>query len=218
MKLRNTIILAVLLLVLLGYAYYVQARGGGSATAQATPSATPVAMFDFVTDNANKFQVTDVQTNQSVVVTRQGDTWHMQQPKDSATDPLRIASALSDVAHLNATRVLTNATDLSAFGLITGTIEARVTMSDTTQYVLKIGDDTVDHTASYALKNDDKSKVYLIDPSTATTLRDFVANPPYPPTATPTPLPTLTPTATPTSTPTPGPGTPSVTPAPSPTP
>ncbi len=218
MQLRNTIILLVVLVVLLGIAFYTQARGVGSSLAQGTPVPTPSPVLDFLTDNVTQFQVADLQKNQTVSVKRQGNTWHMDQPKDSATDPDRISTALGTIAHLTASRVLTNVTDLSAYGLITGTIEARITLSDTTQYVLKLGDETIDKTESYALKGDDKSKVYLIESSVATTLQDFVSTPPYPPTATPTPLPTLTPSETPTQTPTPGPGTPSVTPAPSATP
>ena len=67
-----------------------------------------------------------------------------------------------------------------------------------------------------AWENGDQTHVYLVDSSAVQILKDLLANPPYPPTATPTPLPTLTPTRTPTITPTPGPGTPSVTPPPAP--
>ncbi len=196
----------------------MQSQGASPSAAQGTPVPTPVPVLDVVTDTVSKFQVTDLRKNQAVQVTRQGSTWHMEQPKDSATDPDKISATLGTIAHLEATRVLTDVSDLSAYGLITGTIEARVTLSDTTQYVLKLGDETIDKTASYALKGDDKSKVYLVDTSVATTLQDFVDLPPYPPTATPTPLPTLTPSVTPTMTPTPGPGTPSATPEASPTP
>ncbi len=218
MRLRNTIILAVILIALLGYVYFTQSRNGGQTSAQTTPSPTPIAMFNFVTDNVTQFQVTDLAKNQTVVVSRQGDTWHMQQPKDSATDPLRIQTALGTLADLEATRVLTNVNDLSAFGLITGTIETRLTISNTTPIVLKLGNDTIDQSATYAIKNNDQSQIYLVGSSAVQVLKDLVGNPPYPPTATPTPLPTLTPTSTPTLTPTPGPGTPSATPPPSPTP
>ncbi len=218
MRLRNTLILLAVLVVLLGYMFYTQSTGTAQPHPPSTPVPTPVAMLDVVTDKVSKFEVTDLQTKQTVLVTRQGDSWHMLQPKDSATDPDKIASALGSVAHLEATRVLTDVTDLSAYGLITGTIQASLTLSDTTQYTLKLGNETLDQTASYALKGDDKSKVYVIESSVATVLKDFIDLPPYPPTPTATPLPTLTPSVTPTVTPTPGPGTPSVTPAPSATP
>jgi uncharacterized protein DUF4340 len=218
MRPRNTIILAVILIALLGYVYVMQSRNGGQLAAQNTPSPTPIPLFSFVTDNATQLQLKDLVKNQTVLVSRQGSTWHMTQPKDSATDPLRIQSALGTLANLEATRVLTNVSELSAFGLITGTLEARVTMSDTTTLDLFVGNPTIDNTANYALKNGDKTQVYLIDNSNVVALQDLLTNPPYPPTATPTPLPTLTPTNTPTITPTPGPGTPSVTPLPSPSP
>ncbi len=218
MRLRNTIILVVVLVILLGYVVYTQNTGTAQPKAQTTPEPTPVAMFDVVTDNVGKFQVTDLQKNQTVLVTREGNGWHMQQPKDSATDPDKINRTLVDMANLEATRVLTDVTDLSAYGLITGTLQATTTLSDTTQYALKLGDETIDQTAVYALKGDDKSKVYVLDTTILTALHDFVDLPPYPPTATPTPLPSPTPSITPTATPTPGPGTPSATPEPLATP
>jgi hypothetical protein len=199
---RNTIILVVLFLALLvGYLYLTQSRPSGTAQPSGTPSATPAPVFDFLTDNAVKFQVSDLHQNQTVVVTRQGQGWHMEQPKDSATDPVRIGDALDSIAHLDATRVLTNTSDLSGYGLITPTIEVRVTMSDTTQSVLQIGDATLDNSDYYALKGGDK-QVYLISSSTVDTLRTYLDLPPYPPTVTLTPLPTLTPSITPTVTPT----------------
>lgn len=183
--------------MLAGYVLFVQPRTVGTGIASETPSATPAPVLDFLTDNVTKFQVTDLHKNATVVVTRQGaDNWHMEQPKDSATDPLRVADALGSIAHLEATRVLTNTTDLSAFGLITPTIETRVTMSDTTQYVLQIGDPTLDKSDYYALKGGDK-QVYLIASSTVDTLNNYLEQPPYPPTPTLTPLPTLIPSATP---------------------
>jgi uncharacterized protein DUF4340 len=201
MNRRNTIILVVVFIALAGYAYFIQSRNAGTGQASATPSATPAPVFDFLTDNVVKFQVSDLQKNQTVVVTRQGEGWHMEQPKDSATDPARIGDALGSIAHLEAARVLTNTTDLSAYGLITPTIEVRTTMSDTTQSVLQIGDTTADKADYYALKGGDK-QVYLISSSTVDTLRNYLNLPPYPPTPTLTPLPTLTPSSTPTVTPT----------------
>jgi Domain of unknown function (DUF4340) len=199
MNRRNTIILVVIFVALAGYVYFIQSRNPAGSLASTTPSATPATVFDFLTDNAVKFQVSDLHKNQTVVVTRQGQDWHMQQPKDSAADPVRIGDALDSVAHLDATRVLTNTTDLSAYGLITPTIEVRVTMSDTTQSLLQIGDATLDKSDYYALKGGDK-QVYLISSSTIDTLRNYLDDPPYPPTPTLTPLPTLTPSPTPTAT------------------
>jgi hypothetical protein len=201
MNRRNTIILVVIFIALAGYAYYVQSRNPATGQASATPSATPASVFDFLTDNAVKFQVSDLHKNQTVVVTRQGQGWHMEHPKDSATDPVRIGDALDTIAHLEAARILTDTVDLSAYGLVTPTIEVRLTMSDTTQSLLQIGDATLDQADYYALKGGDK-QVYLISSSTVDTLRNYLDQPPYPPTTTLTPLPTLTPSTTPTETPT----------------
>ncbi len=209
MRLRNTIILLVILIVLLGIAFYSQSQNPSSAVAQSTPSPSPVPVFQITSDKVSQFQVSDPQKNQTVLVVRQGQDWRMQQPKDSATDPLRVEGAITNLTQLDATRVLTNVTDLGPFGLITPTIEARMVLSDSTQYVIKIGKNTLDSNSSYALKGDDKSTVYLIPVSVSTVLSDFVNTPPYPPTATPSPMPSLTPTMTPT---------PGGTPSPSPTP
>ncbi len=221
MNRRNTILLLAIFLALAGYTYYTQLRPDASkgTNANTTPSPTAIAVFNFLTDNVSTFQVTDLQKNQTVAVTRQGkDDWHMQQPKDSATDPFRVTRAVGSLAHLDATRVLTNATDLTAYGLITRTLEARVTLSDTTEYLLQVGNPNPDKSAYYALKGTDK-QVYLISSTTIQDLQDFVNNPPYPPTPTPAPLPTLPPTATLNGTTTPsGSETPGASPVPSATP
>lgn len=201
MDLRKTLILAAIFVALGGYAIFIQFRNPATSQALPTPSATPVPVFNFLTDNVSKLQASDLKKNQTVVVTRQGDGWRMEQPKDSPTDPVRIGDALGSIAHLEATRVFTNVADLAAYGLITPTIEARVTMSDTTQYVLQIGDETPEQSGYYALKGGDK-QVYLVSTSVFQTLTDYIDNPPYPPTPTLTPLPTLTPSSTPTVTPT----------------
>ncbi len=211
MRLRNTAILLVILVVLLGYTYYIQTRTpGGPAAANVTPAPTPITMYDFLTNNVTRFEVTDLVKNQTVAVTRQGDAWHMEQPKDSPTDALKIESAVGNLAHLDASRILTQTTDLAAYGLITGTLEARVTLNDNTQHVLKFGNDAPSTTQTYVLKDNDKSNVYLVENSITQVLRDFVSEPPYPPTPTLTPLPTLTPSVTPT----PGTPTPEATPSP----
>lgn len=203
MNRRNTIILVIVFVALAGYAYYIQSRGPVSSQASATPSATPATVFEFLTDNAVKFQVSDLHQNQTVVVSRQGEGWHMEQPKDSATDSSRVGVALDTIAHMDAVRVLTSTVELSAYGLVTPTIEVRVTMSDTTQSVLQIGDATADKANYYALKGGDK-QVYLISSSSVDTFRNYLDLPPYPPTPTLTPLPTLTPSSTPTVTATAG--------------
>jgi hypothetical protein len=171
-----------------------------------------VALSDLSVGNVTAFQVTNLENNQTVQVTLQGKDWHMQQPKDSATDPDKIESTISTVAHVEATRVLTDVADLSAYGLITGTIRATMTLSDTTQFVLKLGNSTIDNSSSYALKGDDKSKIYVIDSSVAAMLKDFVDMPPYPPTATPTLPPSPTPGVTPTVSSTLAPAAPTPTP------
>ena len=201
MDFRKTLILLVIFAALVGIAFFIQSRNPATSQALPTPSATPVPVFSFLTDNVSKFQASDLKKSQTVVVARQGDSWHMEQPKDSATDPVRIGDALGSIAHLEATRVFTDVADLGAYGLITPTIEARVTMSDTTQFVLQIGDAAPDQSGYYALKGGDK-QVYLVSSTLFQTLTDFVDNPPYPPAPTLTPLPTLPPSATPTVTPT----------------
>ncbi len=212
MKLRNTVILLVIVAALGGYAWYISNNEVQPLTGPTrTPVPTPVVMFEIPTDSVTKFQVTDNKKNQTVSVSRQGQDWHMDQPKDSATDSIKILGAIADVANLSATRALTNTADLSQYGLTNPSIVATLTLSDTTQYVLKIGDATPDQADYYALKGDDK-QVYLVAASTEQGLADFISNPPFPPTITPTPLPSLTPTATP------GPGTPTATPPASDTP
>ncbi|MGE5139271.1 MAG: DUF4340 domain-containing protein [Rudaea sp.] len=196
MKLRNTIILVVVFVALAAYAYYLTRNPSAASTAQTTPVPTPVSMFNFTSDQVTKFVVTDLKNKQTVSVTHQGQNWHMDQPKDSPTDSIKILGTIANISHLDASRVITGTSDLAQFGLTSPSIEAQLTLSDTTQAVLRIGDATVDQQNYYAQKGNDP-QVYLIASSIEQSLADYIKNPPYPPTPTPTPLPTLTPTATP---------------------
>ncbi|MGE5138437.1 MAG: DUF4340 domain-containing protein [Rudaea sp.] len=218
MNRRNTVILVVVFLVLAGYAYWTQFREQSTGNlAGSTPLPTPVVIFDFNSDSVNGFAVTDVATKENVVVSKQGTDWTMEQPKQGPAESVKVASAIAPLAHLDASRVLTGTTDLSAFGLITGTIEARLTLTNTQQITFKVGDATPDNAGYYFLKGGEQ-QVYIVATYIVDGLKEFLTSPPYTPTPTFTPLPTLTPTMTPTITPTPGPGTPTVAPAPSPTP
>ena len=195
-----TIILVAVLVLLGGYIFYTQNQSPTSASASTTPSPTPVPVLSFLSDNVAKFQVRDLKNNQTTLVTRQGDQWHMEQPQNSDTSKPKIEGLLIQLAQLEAQRAIPNASDLAPYGLASPAFEARATMKDNSEYVLLVGDQNPDKTYYYMNKPGDTT-VFLVRSGAGDTIKEFVTQPPYPPTATPTPLPTLTPNATEQTTP-----------------
>lgn len=194
-----TLILVAVLVLLGGYIFYTQNQSAPSTSASTTPSPTPVPVLSFLSDNVAKFQVRDLKNNQTTLVTRQSEQWHMEQPKDSDTSKPKIEGLLIQLAQLEAQRAIPNVSDLAPYGLASPAFEARATMKDNSEYVLLVGDQNPDKTYYYMVKPGDNT-VYLVRSGVGDTIQQFVTQPPFPPTVTPTPLPTLTPSATPNAT------------------
>ena len=138
----------------------------------------------------------DLRRAREVTITRNETGWQISKPETKPADAPQVDSTLTQLTTLQATRVLTNVTDLKPYGLVTATLEVRLVMSDTTAYAITVGDKTPDGSSYYAVYTGDKSKVFLLSSSVVDNLEAWLNTPPYEPT------PTATATATPPVTPT----------------
>ncbi len=208
MKPRNTLIVVAVFAILLGYIYFFEInKTPEQLSAQlGTPTARPpIYALQFSPSDVASVQVSDLQAPRQVVVKRNGNQWQVTQPADKAADTLPVESAVSALSSLQASRVLTDVTDIAPYGLVTPTLEVRMVMSDTKQYAITVGGKTPNGSSYYVVYTGDKSKVFLVNTSSIDQVKAWLDTPPYQPTPTPTFTPSLTPsvTDTPTLTPTP---------------
>ncbi|MCC7353390.1 MAG: DUF4340 domain-containing protein [Anaerolineae bacterium] len=218
MKLRNTSILLVVLIIVGGYVYYTEGRPQSQPPnlATAVPAVEPVLTIDSA-------QVLTITVQGLPGLTRlsradakgpwQMDTTVAMTPTVSGpqeADPVRANNVLSTISYITANRVLTGVTDLAAYGLASPSWSVIVEGAGQVRHTIYLGDQNPDGSSYYA-KREGSETVYLIAAYVGDDLRNLVESPPAKPTPTPTPtpgatgtpLPVVSPTATPTSTPSP---------------
>ena len=208
MKPRTTLIVVAVFALLVGYIYFFEInKTADQLSAQlGTPTAKPPTYaLQLNASDVNSIQLSDLQAPRQVIVQRNGSDWQVTQPISKTADTFPVESAVSALASLQATRVLTNVTDLAPYGFVTPTLEIRVVMSDTKQYAITIGGKTPNGSSYYVIYTGDKSNVFLINTSNIDEVKGWLDAPPYQPTPTPTftPSPTPSVTDTPAITPTP---------------
>ncbi len=210
MKPRNTLILVALFAALVGYLYFFELNKTDAqiSATLGTPTARPDPyVFQVNASEAQTFIITDLRFPRAIKVTRDGDGWKMLEPVAYPGDPTKLDALASVMSNLRATRMITNVTNLAAFGLNPAMLEARMVMSDTRTFGFVLGNKTPDNRYYYIAYTGDASKVFLIDTSLGDSLKALLDTPPFKPTATPTLKPpeeaTPAPGAEPTGTPKP---------------
>ncbi len=199
---RITLIIVIVFAVLLGYVYFVELNKTPAELGTPVPTPQP-SVLQVAESNVKTIEIRDLRAPREVRLTRVDTGWQVTQPISKAADSPTVERTLTQLASLQATRVLTNVTDLAPYGFSPATLEVRLIMTDTTPYALTIGDKTPDGSNYYATYTGDKSKVFLLGGSTVEELTGWLATPPYEPTPTPTytPTPPVTPTVEETGTP-----------------
>jgi hypothetical protein len=198
-KPRNTLILVAAFAVLFGYVYFVEFPK--TPDQLATPTTPLAVVLKLNASDVKTIEVRDLQTPRQVVLTRAGAGWQVQQPENKPADNPTVDDVISKTVSLQATRVLTDVTNVAQF-FVTPTLETRLIMSDTTTYAVTVGGKTPDGSDYYVTYTGDKSKVFIVSTSSIDAIKAWLDTPPYEPTATPTFTPTLPPTPTVPTTPT----------------
>lgn len=209
MKPRTAIIIVALFVLFLAYFKLIEENKTPAqiSAQQGTPTAAPpIFAVQIDASKVKSFQVSDLRAPRQVVVTRAGSGWQVTQPADKAAEPAAVEEAVDGLASLQATRVLTNVTDLAPFGLLTPTLEVRWVLSDTQQYAFLVGNKVPTSSNYYIAYTGDQTQVFLVDMYSIDTVKSWLDTPPYQPTPTPTftPSPTPSVTNTPPITETPG--------------
>ncbi len=196
MNFRLTLVLLIVLVLLAGAVYYVQAT-----PATPTPAAKTASVLSFLPSDATQIEATG--QGKTVVVARGDDgKWLLKQPEQGPADQVRVDSLLSALGTLTATRTIDAPASLAEFGLDQPKVQAKVTLKSGQTPTLLVGDQNPDKTSYYA-KLPDQPAVYMISVATGGDLSRLLTDPPKA-TPTPTPLPTVPAAGTPTPAGTPG--------------
>jgi hypothetical protein len=167
-----------------------------NATATTTANQQPV-VFQFDDSKVTAFELQ--QSDKTVRIEKQGDTWMIAGTSDPANRS-SFTSLIFRMSQLKATRgVDSSGTDLSQYGLDSPRESAIAQMDDGTRYQLDLGSKTPVQTGTYA-KTASAADVYVIADQFGNDLERLIGDPKEPPTPTPMPA---TPTPAPASTPTP---------------
>lgn len=194
MNARNTLIVVALFAILFGYVWFVELPK--TPEQLATPTKPSPVVLQLKAQDVKSIELRDLRQPRMVKLSRAGSGWQVEQPVVKVGDSPTIEDTVGQLATLQATRVLTDVTDLAPFGFITPTLEARLVMSDTTPYAITVGSKTPDGSSYYVIYSGDK-KVFIVSGSTIDQLVTWLDTPPYEPTPTPTLTPTPPETATP---------------------
>ena len=190
MRLRNTLILLAVLVLLGAFVYFADIRG------QKGPLEEPPLM-EFAVPEVVRFQV-ETREGQRMVATRRagGSEWEMEEPYRAEGDYARLEGALVTLSTAKPTRVLTEtAASFVPFGLGHPWLSVEVKLQDGSRQSLEIGDQNPTQTSYYARQGGGQV-VLLVGSATADQLNRLVTTPPEKPTPVPTPVPTDTPSPT----------------------
>jgi hypothetical protein len=205
---RTTLILAGIFLILGAYIYFVELQKSPEQISGQAPRPAP-QVFDLANLDVTRLEIRDLKRAQQINLVRVAGAWQIEQTPPVAADTNRLNDIVDGFKHLQASRVFTDVTDLTQYGVLTGTLEARMISSDSKSYALTVGNKLPAGDSYYAIYTGGKQPLFVI----ATTLVDewlgWFDKPPLQPTPAPTstaspsltPVPLLTPSVSATPTP-----------------
>ncbi|MFN8382717.1 MAG: DUF4340 domain-containing protein [Anaerolineales bacterium] len=185
----GTWIALLLLVILIGGAYYINKNKAASADAEATATTEPSFIFS-TSSTVSSIEVKPAD-GEAVKVSRNKDgVWALELPFATEANQGLVEAAASQVTALKITNEVD--ADPSIFGFDSPSYLITVAFTDGTTSKLEVGDPTPTNTGYYVRV--DGKKMVIVGLSSIDALTNLVAAPPYLNTPTPTALP-ATPTA-----------------------
>jgi hypothetical protein len=187
LKSRSTLILVAVFAALAAYLYFFEINKTPEQLSgqRGTPTATPPPyVLQLDASKVKSLQIRDLQKGKEVTVNRTDTGWQLL-PLDKPADADKIGQALSYITTLQATRVLTNVTDIKAFGLTSASLELRLVMADNTVYAITVGNKTPNDSGYYVIYTGATDKVFVVETLVIDGAKVFFEAPPLEATATP---------------------------------
>lgn len=201
---RITLGVVVLFLLALGYVYFVEAPKTPDQLSAQTPRPAP-QVFQLASGQVQTLELRNLRTGQEFRMSRSGENrWQIEKPESRAADLFRVEPIITGFAQMQASRVFTDVTDLNQYGVLTGTLDARMIMRDSTPWGITVGNKTTDGSGYYAIYTGTNTPLFIINTSLIEEWLKWFDTPPFEPTPTPTftatppvsatPIPSATPT------------------------
>lgn len=196
---RSTLILVAVSIIVIVGVLLLNNTQVEAPTATAVPTAVRVTVFsDLDATTLTSLQVVDNETEDRVVLTREGETWNVSEAsfsQDLATDSEKAQERINTFATMESLEQFTveDETKLAPFGLDTPTHTITASDDEGNTYTLEIGDRSRVSQRFYALVNGDKLTVHQFTATKVQELTNMVDQPPYVPSPTPTSTFTSTP-------------------------
>jgi hypothetical protein len=163
MKLYRNAVILVVIVALLGAAYYFVNKSK-SAENGADTGNDLIKLTDYTTDKIAS--VTIVNSEGTMVIVKEGTDWKLSSPTDFKADPSKLSGIVINISSVTADKVIEeNAADLAKYGLDRAVL-ATVKLTDGTEKTIEVGGQTPTKDAYYA-KLKDAPKVYTISTYTA---------------------------------------------------
>ena len=196
MNQRNTLILLAVFALLAGYVYFFELnKTPEQLNAQlGTPTARPQPyVFQLEVSKVKELLVRDLRDGREAQLTRTEKGWQILKPINATADAEKIDQALGYITTLQATRVLTNVTDIKQYGLANASLEIRLTMLDGAPFAITVGDKTADGASYYVAYTGSTNQVFIVSSFVLEGAKVLLDKPPLEPTPIPTPTATRAP-------------------------
>jgi len=204
MNRRTTWILVGLAALLAAYVWYSGRPNSGAASGTATPGfPTPIPgsgpLFNTTAEQITGMWMVDMAANRSVALSKDAQgNWQVTSPTVRPADQTQAQSWASQFANVYVSTVITTATDLTPFGVLSPTYALGVKLVDGSNVRVSMGDKAPTGSGYYVLR-DGESNAVVVNTSAMDGLVALLNSPPYAaPTATPTPTVAATHTPAPT--------------------
>ena len=164
MKLYRNAIILVVIVALLGCAYYFLNRSKNTGDNTDTSTDDIIKILDYTTDNIKS--VTLKNSEGTFVIVKKDTNWVLSSPTDFTADSSVMSGIVINAATVIADKVIEeNAADLAQYGL-DKPVDIMVSLNDGKEKTLQIGNLTPTK-GSYYVKLKDSSKIYTVSTYTA---------------------------------------------------
>lgn len=163
MKLYRNAVILVVIVALLGAAYYFVNKSKNTGDTTDTTGDT-IKLTDFTSDKIASITINN--TEGAYVIVKDGTNWKLSSPTDFKADSNKLSSIAISTANMTADKLIADsATDLVQFGLDKPVL-VTIKLVDGTEKTIKIGNATPTEDAYYVMLKDDP-KIYTISTYTA---------------------------------------------------
>ena len=163
MKLYRNAVILVIIVALLGAAYYFVNKSKSTDNSTAT-TVENIKLTEFTSDKIAS--VTIINSEGTMIIVKDGTNWKLSSPTDLKADASKLSSIVLSTTSMVADKVVAdNASDLAQFGLDKPVL-VTIKLVDGTEKTLEIGSQTPTKDAYYVMLKD-AAKVYTISSYTA---------------------------------------------------